>query len=133
MAILSDSLSAIQSIHSGKSRTRQDVLDHVLYLIHCVLKRGIKVDIDWVPSHCSIEENEMADAAAKSALNAGKIVDLLPTHQEIYPIIKAKIRQELANEWKDHHGFRHEIDPTLPNTLTQYSDNRRLDQTKNGG
>ena len=124
MVILSDSLSAIQSIHSGKSRTRQDVLDHVLYLIHCVLKRGIKVDIDWVPSHCSIDENDLADVAAKSALNTGKIVDLLPTHQEIYPIIKAK----WANEWKNRHGFRHEIDPTLPNTLTQYSDNRRLDR-----
>ena len=127
-AILTDSLSAIQSIQSGKSKTRQDILDHVLYLIHCIIKRGLTIDIDWVPSHCNIHENELADAAAKSALNTGKSINLLPSHQEIYPVIKAKIRQEWAKEWKNHHGPRHELDPSLPSTLTQYSDNRRLDR-----
>ena len=72
MAILTDSLSAIQSIQSGKSRTRQDVLDHILYLIHCIVNRGKTLDIDRVPSHCNIIENELADAAAKSALTTGK-------------------------------------------------------------
>ena len=32
VVILTDSLSSLQSIQSGKSRTRQDLLDQVLYL-----------------------------------------------------------------------------------------------------
>ena len=95
-SILTDSLSAIQSIQSGKSKTRQDILDHVLYRIHCIIKRGLILDIDWVPSHCNIQENELADAAAKSALNTGKSINLLPSHQEIYPITRAGVCKTLC-------------------------------------
>lgn len=128
VVILTDSLSAVQSLGSGKSTTRQDVLDQALYQIHMALKGGIRLSIDWIPSHCAIDGNEIADKLAKEALIKGTELTYLPTPHELYPIIKASIRQEWAQDWKNHHGFRHDLDPDLSPKLTQYSDKRRLDR-----
>ena len=35
----------------------------------------------------------MADKAAKQAMDNGKVVKLLPTAKEVYPIIHSKIRE----------------------------------------
>lgn len=92
------------------------------------LKGGIRLSIDWIPSHCAIDGNEIADKLAKEALIKGTELTYLPTPHELYPIIKASIRQEWAQDWKNHHGFRHDLDPDLSPKLTQYSDKRRLDR-----
>ena len=96
--ILTDSLSAIQSLESGKSHTRPDILDQILYLIHCIIEADTILLIDWCLSLCNIEGNERADQAAKSALTNGTALYYLPTPQNVYPVIKAKIKAEWANE-----------------------------------
>ena len=126
--ILTDSLSAIQSLESGKSHTRPDILDQILYLIHCIIEADINLLIDWCPSHCNIDGNERADQAAKSALTHGTALNYLPTSQEVYPVIKAKIKAEWANDWRQHRGFRHDLDPALPKARTLYSEKRLLDR-----
>lgn len=128
VVILTDSLSAIQSIDSGKSNIRQDILDQILYLIHCTIQDHILLQIDWCPSHCNIEGNEEADQAAKNALTNGKALNFLPTPQEIYQIIKEKIKTEWSVDWKNYRGFRHDIDPDLPVKRTLYSENRQNDR-----
>ena len=128
VVILTDSLSSLQSIQSGKSRTRQDLLDQVLYLIHKALKTDIWLNMDWLPSHCDIEGNETADQLAKSALTREKTLEYLLTPTEIYPVIKQSIRQEWSQEWRDFHGFRHSLDPELPSKIQQYSDDRKNDR-----
>ena len=128
VVILTDSLSSVQSISSGLSGTRQDVLDEVLLQIHKVISLKIRLDIDWCPAHCGIQGNEDADQAAKQALTKGKTLDILPAPKEIYPIIKAKIRANWAQDWKNHKGFRHQISATLPSKVTQYSDDRQMDR-----
>ncbi|MEW8548241.1 MAG: reverse transcriptase domain-containing protein [Candidatus Thiodiazotropha sp.] len=128
VVILTDSLSSIQSISSGSSGTRQDILDEVLLRIHKVLILNIRLEMDWCPAHCGIAGNESADQAAKLALTKGKVLDILPAPKEIYPIIKAKIRANWAQDWHNHRGFRHQISAVLPTRLTQYSDDRQLDR-----
>ena len=90
--ILTDSLSSVQSITSGKSRTRQDILDQILREIGKILNIGLDINIDWCPSHCNVAGNEMADIAAKQAMDTGVELELLPTAKEVYPVIKSKIR-----------------------------------------
>ena len=69
VVILTDSLSSIQSIDSGKSRTRPDLLAQVLINISDIIQLGIVLHIDWCPSHCNITGNELADIEAKKQLN----------------------------------------------------------------
>ncbi|MCG8034496.1 MAG: reverse transcriptase-like protein [Candidatus Thiodiazotropha taylori] len=128
VVILTDSLSSIQSINSGSSNTRQDILQNILLQIHKILKLGINLNIDWIPSHCNVQGNELADSLAKEALTRGKELDYLPTPHEVYSLIKASIKQEWARIWRDHHGLRHSICQSLPPKLVQYSDSRKLDR-----
>ena len=37
----------------------------VKYLIHCIMYKGIGVEICWVPSHCGLYWNEISDKLAK--------------------------------------------------------------------
>ena len=69
----------------------------------------------------------MADKAAKQAMDNGKVIELLPTAKEVYPIIKSKIRDTWQKEWVSHITHRHMIDPNLMPRIIQYSDNRKLD------
>ena len=115
-------------MNQKKSHSRPDILDQILDLIHCIIEADTNLLIDWCPSHCNIEGNERADQAAKSALTNGTALNYLPTPQEVYPVIKAKIKAECANDWRQHRGFRHDLDPELPKARTLYSEKRLLDR-----
>ena len=125
--VLTDSLSSVQSINSGKSRTRQDILDQIIREIGKILNLGLDINIDWCPSHCNVAGNEMADIAAKQAMDTGVELELLPTAKEVYPIIKSKLRDKWQSEWAGHVNHRQMIDPKLQPKIIQYSDNRKLD------
>ena len=127
IVILTDSLSSVQSLNSGKSKTRQDILDQILREISLILDKKVTLNIDWCPSHCNVAGNEMADKAAKQAMDNGNVVKLLPTAKEVYPIIHSKIREKWQKEWVSHVNHRNIIDPNLTTKITQYSDNRKLD------
>ena len=68
---------------------------------------------------------------AKEAANSGHALLIKPYTQEIYSVIKAKIRAKLEKKWSSNRGFRHTLDPGLSTKRTQYSDVRRLDVAYN--
>ena len=128
MVILTDSLRSLQSILSGKSNTRQDLLNQILYLIHTAVKSGVWLNMDWLPAHCDIGGNELADQLAKSALSRGKILDYLPTPHEIYLVIKQSIRREWSREWEAAEGSLHSVCPKLQSKVHLYSKSRKNDR-----
>ena len=66
VVILTDSLSSIQSIDSGKSRTQPDLLDKILIAISDIIRLGIIIHIDWCPSHFDIAINYVYPGVIKS-------------------------------------------------------------------
>ena len=127
VVILTISLSSIQSIDSGKSRTRPDLLAQVLINISDITQLGIVLHIDWCPSHCNIIGNELADIEAKKATKSGHALQIKPYTQEIYSVIKAGVRAKWEKQWRKYQGFRYMLDPGLSTKRIQYSDVRRLD------
>ena len=125
--IFTDSLSSVQSLYPGKSRSRQDILDQILREISLILNKKVDLNIDWCLLHCNVAGNEMADKAAKQAMDNGKVIKLLPTAKEVYPIIHSKIRDKWQKELDSHVNHKNTIDPNLMTRITQYSDNRKLD------
>ena len=69
--ILTDSLSAIQALQNGKSRSRPDKVDNLLSLLNLASTVKFSISIEWIPAHVGIEGNESADMAAKEAMNTG--------------------------------------------------------------
>ena len=65
IAMLVDSKSVLQSLDYVKTNTRPDLVYEIFYLLYCLSVKGTVVDFCWVPSHCGIKGNEMADRAAR--------------------------------------------------------------------
>ena len=65
--ICSDSVSAINSIGKGLSKSRQDLVYDILLAIRDVTRRGVERSYVWVPAHVGIASNEKADKLAKEA------------------------------------------------------------------
>ena len=66
--ICSDSVSAINSIGRGSSKSCQDLIYETLLVIRDVKRRGIEISFLWVPAHVGIRSNEKADKLAKKAV-----------------------------------------------------------------
>ena len=65
IAMLVDSKSVLQSLDYVRTKTRPDLVDELYYLFYCLSLKGTVVDLCWIPSHCGIKGNEMADRAAR--------------------------------------------------------------------
>ena len=65
--ILSDSLSTLQSLETGRSLSRPNLLIETQALLLDIENEKIEVCFAWVPSHVGIRGNEEADKLAKLA------------------------------------------------------------------
>ena len=63
--ILSDSLCSLLSL---KTQKEDNFITEILILRNNLYLKGINVSFEWIPGHCDISGNEMADKAAKDAL-----------------------------------------------------------------
>ena len=89
--IFTDSLSSVQAIHAGQSRTRPDKIDKILSLLDSAESKGNIIQIEWIPSHVGIEGNELADFTAKKAMKDGIKDNTKPAKCEIYSVINKAI------------------------------------------
>ena len=60
-----DSLSVLQSIKLLNSLSNDFVLKEICHLIHILMCKGTDITFCWIPSHCGIFGNELADRCAK--------------------------------------------------------------------
>lgn len=78
VVICSDSYSALTSILSGKSESRQDILLEVLQSLYRIWKLRIIATFLWVPAHVGVEGNEEVDKIVKQALNTQILTYIYP-------------------------------------------------------
>ena len=67
VAVLSDSLSALQAVKNNCKSSREDVVKEIVVVCHQLITRGTDIVLHWVPSHVGVPGNESADRAAKQA------------------------------------------------------------------
>ena len=60
-----DSKSVLQSLQIPDSKNSHVIVSEVKHLIHLLICKGTEVTLCWVPSHCGILGNELADKFAK--------------------------------------------------------------------
>lgn len=65
--ICSDSVSAINSIGKGSSKSLQDLVYDIHLAVRNVKRRGVEISFVWVPAHVGIASNEKVDKLAKEA------------------------------------------------------------------
>ena len=92
LVMLVDSQSVLQSLDSFNINTRPDLMYEIYHLLYCLSLKGTIIDFCWIPSHCGINGNEMADRAArKGAKRSGRFLDLnIPKFADDYYTILEK-------------------------------------------
>lgn len=107
--IFTDSLAAVQAIHSGANGQRSDILYEILHLGTVLNKAYISCDIVWVPAHVGLHGNERADQLAKSSLSKPYVdfEDIYPVPKDIYTAVNKAIYEQWQNDWDRGNTARH--------------------------
>ena len=84
------------------------------------------ITLEWVPGHCNIKGNEMADKAAKESLNNRLIVRLPMSYGEYKSTIKTFIYNQWQQRWTLYGRCRlKSFKPILGDWKSAYRENRR--------
>lgn len=125
--IYSDSLSALQAI-AGAS-TNNPLTAEILIQLHSLATLS-SIIFCWVPSHVGIAGNEMADQAAKAALNLPISTLQIPA-TDLRPAIHSYVTEIWQGEWDANpQANLHQIQPkVLITTKQKHRSLRRREQT----
>ncbi|THC94138.1 hypothetical protein EYZ11_006387 [Aspergillus tanneri] len=63
--ILSDSMSALQAIQNPRNKSAQRIIHATLQAARNAKTHGIAVRLQWMPGHCEVPGNDIADQLAK--------------------------------------------------------------------
>ena len=121
--IFSDSKSCIESFSNFKPINQY--VKQILSRINYLMKKGKSVALCWIPSHIGIKGNELADRAAKTALEKAPDFFLLP-HSDF----KCYTTKYIYEKWQVHWSSLYnnkllEIKPILGEDSRAYFNSRK--------
>ena len=106
--ICTDSLSAIESLASGISTARQDLIYEILQSLFRIRHLGIIIHFLWIPAHTGVAGNEEVDSLAKQAIKFPEVdINIALSKTEIKSIIAKEIRKKWQKEWDSGNKGRH--------------------------
>jgi ribonuclease HI len=96
VVLLIDSVAAIQAVDNNEeSQDKKIILAR--YKIKSLQTKGVKVMLQWVPSHCGLLGNKKADYLAK--LGSHKKTPNRISFHSAKTHIKAAVRSQVKNKW----------------------------------
>jgi len=101
--IITDSLSALDSIASNLTQDKLSVAPAIISLIKSAPHI---LDFLWVPAHSGIAGNEMADHIAKAARTSLSKIKLLPV-SELFSLIQRSTQDDWAIQYKNSFNNPH--------------------------
>lgn len=125
--VYSDSLSSLQALQSMKLSSKGiGIIYETLQML-----RKVKVDVNfcWIPGHCGIMGNEIADKVAKNATKENMLDNVEVSSTDCKALIKQKMKEVWENRWiniTDNKKLR-TIQPTTNRKIRSLS---RLDSIK---
>ncbi len=85
------------AIRNGSNQVRPDLIDEISMLHNRIVYMGVYVTLVWVPAHCGIRGNEIADRAARDSSSKRELLVALP-----YSLteINSVLTQDAYNQWQ---------------------------------
>jgi ribonuclease HI len=119
--IFSDSMSALQAIRRPGNKSGQQIIHAILRAAENTKNHGTMIRLQWIPGHCEIPGNEIADQLAKEAAIPSKTHPFSPLISRERAHIRQVIQDQWAEEWKGSKTGSHlrRIDNTLPAKYTR--------------
>ncbi len=89
-------------------KSRQDILNEILYSVTRITNQGGQVTFLWVPAHIGVKGNEKVDKVAKKALKKEKVeMQIRISKAEVKCIIWEKVNHEWQEMWDNEGKGRH--------------------------
>jgi len=132
IVIFSDSLSALQSLKYGKSKTRPNLLQDIINILLEINQAMGSVTFAWIPSHVGVRGNETVDMEAKMALTKPAVEsDIKLELQETKNIINNRVNNQWQEYWNNSATGQHykQIQPHVDNTIKFTNKSRRKETT----
>ena len=98
--LCTDSLSAVMAIRHATSE--HPTLLKILEFCHQLTHAGYDICILWIPGHCNIAGNEIADAEAKLAVASEEVSEIRLRYTEYYPTIRQSLRTRFDELWTEY-------------------------------
>jgi ribonuclease HI len=119
--IFSDSISALQAIQNPGNKSGQQIIHAILQAAKNTKTHGTAIRLQWIPGHCEISGNDIADRLAKEAAVPGKSHPFSPLISRERACIRQGIHAQWEREWKESKTGSHlrQIDNTLPAKYTR--------------
>ena len=120
VVVLSDSKSAIQLI--DKFNCKNPIVQKIM---NTITISGKTYSFCWVPSHCDINGNEIADSGARNATRNEVIIEKPILRNDMKTRIKRNSMLRWNNKWRDtalNNKLRFIKDTTSPFALSNFTD-----------
>ena len=98
--ICTDSLAVVTAVKNITSN--HPTLIDILLVVHRLMLNGYDICIMWIPGHCNITGNEIADTEAKSAMTLTEVCDIKLRFKEYLPILRNDLQDRFAKLWADY-------------------------------
>jgi ribonuclease HI len=121
--IFTDSLSSLQAITSSSTLLHPicgKILDQI-----SVLSKHKSITFTWVPSHIGITGNELADIAAKDALNLEIQPNTSVATMDMITIARRRSKEKWGQIWNESNSIMNTIKKTTERWRTNEQLNRR--------
>uniref|UniRef100_L7LXV3 Putative tick transposon n=1 Tax=Rhipicephalus pulchellus TaxID=72859 RepID=L7LXV3_RHIPC len=116
-AIFCDSKAALQSLPSAlRHGSHEQLVAEIRQVHHDIIEKGHTVIFQWMPSHCGIQGNDQADAAARSAHNGVSSVAIPLSRSDAAKELRVLARRLTLDLWHSptYTSARlHTLDPDL--------------------
>ena len=138
IVILTDSLSAAKSLDRPSiKQARSDLIQNILTKAGVIKERyKTTITVCWIPAHCDISGNDIADELAKKSLNQDTAVQIKLGKSELYSQINKVIRDKWQSQWNTNKSgatFR-EIAPKIGNHKMDFNQtNKYINRVRLGG
>ena len=98
--VCSDSLSVMMAIKHGTSD--HPVVIDIMELVHRLVQTGYDIFMLWLPGHCNIHGNELADTEAKRAMASPEICEIQFGYKEYRPLLRQVLRTRFNTLWTNY-------------------------------
>ncbi len=106
VTLCTDSCSALNSLKSFTSHSRQDIVNEINENLYRFKNMNIMI-ILWIPAHRGIKGNAKVDSLAKQALKNVEVMNISLGKYEAKAVIKAYTTNEWQHKWDTVNTGRH--------------------------
>lgn len=100
VVILSDSQSVLKSLNNPSLR-RNLIITRILSQVSILSAQNRRVDFIWIKGHSGLHGNELADAAARNAIEEGQLVNGI-ARSDLYAVVKKSCFSKWDNNFKEY-------------------------------